>query len=161
LPQFIGELKKLKALFVNDNKLVYLPHCLSSKLFNEMDMSNNSIRGKVKSGDDHLFKYITALKTVQKNVVEDSVTSLSHLSLYNLMDNCVPFKRQDIPRTLWIHFNVMGRCIVCKRWILPDYCKIGFKYSTPMAIRLIKDQNDIIPWQFIICKIQNNCKRLA
>jgi hypothetical protein len=140
-------------LYVADNKLVYFPHCLSLKLFHELDISNNLIPDRVTPNDDHLFKYLMVLKSIQnKKLDEISLTSLSHLALYNLMDNCVPFKRQDIPRTLWIYFNLMGCCISCKRRILPDYCKIGF---SPTILRLIENQNYHIPGQFMICR--KNC----
>uniref|UniRef100_A0A2S2NTU5 Protein lap1 n=1 Tax=Schizaphis graminum TaxID=13262 RepID=A0A2S2NTU5_SCHGA len=160
LPQFIGELKKLKNLLVTENLLVYFPHCLSSKTFNEVDLSNNLFHGLIKSSDDHLLRYLAVSSAVKKDDVENAVTSLSHLALYNLMDNCVPFKRQDIPRTLWIYFNLMGRCNVCTRWILPDYCKISYTHSLPLAVHLIKDQRLFsIPWQSMSCSIPNNCTR--
>ncbi|XP_026818413.1 leucine-rich repeat-containing protein 69-like [Rhopalosiphum maidis] len=160
LPQFIGELKKLKALFVADNFLRYLPRCFSAKIFDEMNISSNLIRGRVNQYNDHLFRYLAVSSTVKKDNVENTVTSLSHLALYNLMDNCIPFKRQDIPRTLWIYFNLMGRCKVCNKWILPDYCKISYKHSLPRAMRLIKDQDlHNIVLQLMSCSIPNNCKR--
>lgn len=162
LPQFIGELKKLKNLLVNDNLLVYFPHCLSSKTLNEVDLSNNLFNLPRTQSYDHLLQYLAAFET-NKILAEDFefiVKPLSHLALYNLMDNCVPFKRQDIPRTLWMYFNLVGRCIVCMRWILPYYSKVNYTHSLPVAIHLIKDQRIIsIPWQSMSCSSPNNCTR--
>ncbi|XP_060847500.1 uncharacterized protein LOC132927069 [Rhopalosiphum padi] len=157
LPKIICELKILRSLFVADNKLVYLPYCLS-RLYVSMDISNNLIIGTVSPNDSYLYKYIMELLTIQKIDVKNVVPSLSHLSLYSLMDNCVPFKRQDIPRTLWINLNVMGRCDVCKRWTQPEYCRVGFKY---IVIHSILDGDKLGPGQLMTCRNEKNCKRLV
>lgn len=142
--------------------LVYFPHCLSSKTLNEVDLSNNLFNLPRTQPYDHLLQYLAAFET-NKIFAEDFefiVKPLSHLALYNLMDNCVPFKRQDIPRTLWMYFNLVGRCIVCMRWILPYYSKVNYTHSLPVAIHLVKDQRIIsIPWQSMSCNSPNNCTR--
>ncbi|XP_026819895.1 uncharacterized protein LOC113558598 [Rhopalosiphum maidis] len=159
LPHFIGELKKLKNLFVAENLLVYFPHCLSSKIFNKVDLSNNLfLLPRIQPYDDHLLRYLAISGIVKEDGCENAVHSLYHLALYNLMDNRVPFKRQDIPYTLWIYFNLAGRCSVCDRWTLPHYCQISYTRSLPRAEHLIKDQAlNNIPWQSMTCGFPNNC----
>ncbi|XP_025198198.1 uncharacterized protein LOC112596654 [Melanaphis sacchari] len=158
LPQFIGELKKLKSIFVNDNSLVYLPHCLSSRVFNSIDISDNLFNTPRTQPYDHLLQYLSVFEIEIEDF--DHVKPLSHFALFSLMDNCVPFKRQDLPRTLWIYFNLLGRCVFCMRWILPDYSQISLTHFLPRAIELIKDQGTTsIPWQSMLCSIPNICTR--
>uniref|UniRef100_A0A2S2PAV2 Leucine-rich repeat protein 1 n=1 Tax=Schizaphis graminum TaxID=13262 RepID=A0A2S2PAV2_SCHGA len=161
LPHFIGELKKLKNLFVNENLLVYFPRCLSSTIFNKVDLSNNLfLLPRIQPYDDHLLRYLAVSGIVKQDGCENAVKLLYHLALYNLMDNSVPFKRQDIPRTLWIYFNLAGRCYVCDKWILPHYSQISYIHSLPTTVNLIQDQGLYrIPWQSMSCSVPKNCRQ--
>ncbi|XP_025208257.1 plant intracellular Ras-group-related LRR protein 5-like [Melanaphis sacchari] len=158
LPQSIVELKKLKSITVNGNSLAYLPHCLSSRVFNSIDISDNLFNSSRTQSYDHLLQYLSVSEIKIEDF--DHVKPLSHLALFSLMDNCVPFKRQDIPRSLWIYFRLMGRCVFCMRWILPEYSQISFSHFSPRATELIQEQGTTnIPWQSMLCSIPNICTR--
>jgi len=153
LPNFIGELKNLQCLIVADNMLSYYPSSLIYTKLNEVDISNNIFKLPESRYFNSTFSYMDVFGSLKRpdNLF---VKPLSHLSLSSLIDNCVPFKRQDIPRTLWLFFDVVGRCLLCKKCILPDYSHIGYYHSIPRAIILIRNNvPHSIPNQFLVCHI--------
>ncbi|XP_060856421.1 leucine-rich repeat-containing protein 69-like [Metopolophium dirhodum] len=159
LPQFIGDLKKLESLFVADNLLVYFPHILSCRTFKEVDISNNSFQLPKSLMFDHITEYLQIFGKVVKGDLDLDIKPLNHLAFYNMLENWIPFKRQDIPRTLWTYFEVVGRCMLCNKWILPDYSRITHTFALPSAISTIKDHTiNGIPWQSLICRNSYDCE---
>jgi len=160
LPQLIGGLKKLKSLYIADNYIVYFPHGLANRTFNEIDLSNNSFQIPRSIQLDHIARYLEKSNTLMLNDYELHVKPLVHLAFNKLLDSWIPFKRQDIPRSLWLYFEVVGCCMLCCRWILPDYCRLTHTYALPTAISLIKDHSlHGIPWQSFICRKSDECER--
>lgn len=156
LPQIIGELKKLECLFVADNSIKYFPHILSSKIFKEIDISNNLFQLPRSLEFDHIKIYLDTLNT--ENLRHVGIKPLSHLAFNNILDNLIPFKRQDLPRSLWTHFDVVGRCMLCNKWILPNYSRVTHTFGLPKAKRIIKDQRaNGLPWQSLICRYSAEC----
>jgi len=95
-----------------------------------------------------------------KRDVDLDVEPLNHLAFYSMLDNWLPFKRQDIPRNLWTYFEVVGRCMLCNKWILPDYSRITHTFALPSAISTIKDHTiNGIPWQSLLCRNYFECER--
>jgi len=132
----------------------YYPSGLMFARLEEVDISNNIF--KLAEPLDHCrLSYIEVFR--RKRPDDDLIVRpLSHLSLFSLINNCVPFKRQDIPRSLWLLFDVVGRCLKCEKCILPDYSSIGYFDSIPEAVILTKDNvPPLIPFQFLKCK--NKC----
>ncbi|KAF0747380.1 leucine-rich repeat and death domain-containing protein 1-like [Aphis craccivora] len=153
LPHFIGELAYLKNLFVADNMLVYFPHCLSFGTIAEIDIIYNCFHSTELY--DHLITY-------KENIKEPTdFKLLKHIAFFNLMDNLPQLKRQDIPRSLWEYFNYVGRCTICWRWTLPDYCNITcIKFwplgeKTNMALHLFDEGPT---WQLMNCTDKNDCE---
>ncbi|KAL4104470.1 hypothetical protein QTP88_019768 [Uroleucon formosanum] len=160
IPHCIGELHALENLFVADNSLLYFPYTLSHRTFKEIDISNNPFELPRPLKFDHIAKYIEKYGNEMKNPLE--LTSLTHLALNNLLKYWLPFKRQDIPRSLWICFEVIGRCMLCRNWILPNNCRIAHTFALPSAENIIKDNKiNGIPWQSLLCQNANKCERLA
>lgn len=154
LPHFLGELKKLKVLLVAQNMLVYFPYSLSSTNFNEMDISNNLFELPKCLLFNHLLKYLSVFEKLKTMDDDLTVKPLSNLSFYSLINNRVLFKRQDIPRTLWLYFDVVGRCILCHTCLLPDYSQVNHTHSLPSAVNLTKDfRTTKIPWQSLLCRV--------
>jgi hypothetical protein len=67
------------------------------------------------------------------------------------MDDCIPFKKQDIPHTLWMYFNLVVRCNV---WILPDFSLISCTFPSLDA----DDEDDIVN-QLMYCSFLSNCRQ--
>ncbi|XP_026821244.1 leucine-rich repeat protein soc-2 homolog [Rhopalosiphum maidis] len=180
LPFEIMFLKNLYSLSARYNELTYIPHCLLEleKVYFNLEhnalvyVPQNLFFGKNLGWNlldnpmvitkcqkkSYIRRYLDVLnKENNEDYSKITVQPLTNLSLYNFMDNFnIPFKRQDIPRTLWVYLNLVGRCIVCNRWILPDYSKIKYTHS-----------KDEIPFsefsigylmQSMSCSIPNNCK---
>ncbi|KAL4104465.1 hypothetical protein QTP88_019763 [Uroleucon formosanum] len=158
IPHCIGELKRLKSLFVADNSLLYFPHAMSCRTFKEVDISNNPFELPRPLKFDHITKYIEIFGNKIKHPLD--ITSLRHLALNNLLNYWLPFKRQDIPRSLWIYFEVVGRCMLCHKWILPNNFRIAHTFALPSAENTIKDHKiNNIPWQSLLCQNANECER--
>ncbi|XP_026815921.1 uncharacterized protein LOC113555647 [Rhopalosiphum maidis] len=156
LPHFIAEMKKLDCLFFGDNLLSYYPDSICCKIFQKVDISNNPFQLPEYHVFEHLVKYVDVFTSLKRPDDDLIVKPLSHLSFYSLINNCVPFKRQDIPRTLWLYFDVVGRCMLCKRLLLPDYCEIRHRFGLPTAISLTKDQRTTrISRQYLLCRISD------
>lgn len=160
LPQLIDCLKKLENLFVADNFLVYFPHVISHKTFNEVDISHNSFRLPTSLHFDHLTSYLKLHETTVRHGLDPDlvIKPLNHLAFFNILDSWITFKRQDIPRTLWIYFDLCGRCVLCNKWILPEYARITHTPALPRAFRIIKDyRTDEIPMQSLLCRNPHDC----
>jgi len=50
----------------------------------------------------------------------------------------VRFERQDVNRSLWSYFNVIGRCIKCNRLIIIDAKNTLYEFTTINIINLLK-----------------------
>jgi len=136
---------------------MYIPHILFRRKFKEIDISNNSFQLPKSLVFDHLKMYLNVSDIVPKEYFD--LKPLSHLAFYKVMDNCIPFKRQDIPHTLWTLLDVVGRCMLCDKWILPNYSRITHMFALPAAISLTKDHNvNGIPWQSLICNSLYDCE---
>jgi len=97
-----------------------------------------------------------------RNDIELNIKPLNHLAFHNMMNNSISFKRQDIPRTLWLYYEVVGLCMLCKKWILPDYSQITHTHALPSAIKITKDCTmNGIPWQSLICRDSYECETRA
>lgn len=138
--------------------LNYLPDSLYFRTFKELDISNNLFLKEDLQSDDHIHNYMKLQNEFDKLASDEPcVTNLSHLSFYILVQNSIKFKRQDIPRTLWPYFNVVGRCAQCCRFVLPDYVLVQHTDALPRSLNLVRNQNTIsIPWQSLTCR--SNCK---
>jgi len=137
---------------------MYFPHILSRLEFKEMDISNNSFQLPKHQIFDNIKMYLDVVDTVPKRY--RNIKPLSLLSFYKVMDNWIPFKRQDIPHTLWIFFDVVGRCMLCDKWILPNYFRVTHYFALPELKSLVKDHNiNNIPWQSLTCNSFHNCRR--
>ncbi|XP_025203250.1 uncharacterized protein LOC112600278 [Melanaphis sacchari] len=157
LPHFIAEMKKLNRLIVADNMLTYYPDRLSRRSFKTVDISNNLFDVPESLRFKHLTKYLNVFGSLKRPDKELNVKPLSHLSFYSLIKTRIPFIRQDIPQTLWLFYDVVGRCAKCNKCILPDYSVISHRNGLPRAINLIKDQNTInIPLQFLLCRVSRH-----
>lgn len=164
MPHFIGELKKLKNLCVSQNLLEYFPGSLRNITFNELDISNNehlpsesnifvSIRGGFKKIDNiHNYKLHQQNQSNLDFDIARSAQKLSSLSFCSLMQNKIKFKRQDIPRTLWDLYQVVARCVLCHKFITPEYCILVYTIEKPIAYNFINSQSvSRLSWQSIKC----------
>lgn len=126
--------------------------------FKEMDISNNPFELPKPVQFDHIAKYIEKFGMEIQQPLD--IKPLSHLALHSVMDNRLPFKRQDIPRSLWTYFEVVGACMLCHKWILPNSCQIAHIFGLPSAEKIIRDYKiNSIPWQSLLCQNENFCER--
>jgi len=162
LPHLIGDLKNLKSILVADNMLTYFPHVFFNRYFDEVDISNNSFQLPRSLQFDHINKYLEIFETAVRDDFELDCKKLKHLAFYNMLNNSISFKRQDVPRTLWLFYEVVGRCMLCKKWILPDYSRITHTHALPSAAKTTKDCSiNGIPWQSLLCRNSYDCERRA
>lgn len=134
--------------------LNYFPACLYPRTFNLLDISNNSFMGKDSLLNDHILYMQSHNEPISSAPV---VKKLSHLSFYSLLDNCIKFKRQDIPRSLWHYFNIVARCVHCHKFVLPDCNRILINHSigSPSTLNLIKNHTtNNIAWQSVVCRFR-------
>jgi len=123
--------------------LDYVPYGLFTRTFKELDISNNSF--------DHP-KNVVLYKNIILYPEYVFVNPLSNFSFYFLLDNCKPFKRQDVPCSLWLYFDEVGRCKHCGKWTLQDYSNIDYKDYPVNALSLIKDHKPkIVRNQMYLC----------
>lgn len=150
----MGEIQKLTYLFVNNNSLRYFPNSLISRRFEQLDISNNMFIQCDMLELDHIHSYKQShnIKVVERPIVK----KLSHLAFCSLVENRVKFKRQDIPRTLWYYFNVIGRCSQCHKFTLPDYSVLKHTVGFPITCNLIRNNStNNLSWQSLECS--NKC----
>lgn len=155
LPQYIGRLKKLKCLNVAENMLTYFPLSLFKRTFNELNISNNKFVREDVIEFDHICMYLKLLDEPKKKNNENRVSKLSHAAFNCILKNCIKFKRQDIPRTLWHYFNVVGVCGICERFILPQHSMVYHTRAAPDIVNIVRNHVDSsIPWQTSACLVQ-------
>lgn len=82
---------------------------------------------------------------------KDCVPSLLRLSYYSIVKNCIKFKRQDVPRSLWKNFNLIKYCGMCKSYVLSDYIgRIFFSRPNCVEIRL-NHIPGVVPFELARC----------
>lgn len=136
--------------------LTYLPFSLIRRTFNELDISNNNFVRNDVLKFDHIYVYLKLLNQPNEriNILEKNANKLCHQAFFSLIKNCVKFKRQDIPRTLWHYFNVVGHCAICNKYVLPDCSVVNHYNSAPFAVNIVRNHSDSnIPWQRLTCRI--------
>lgn len=136
---------------------MYFPDSLFTRSFKHLDISNNQLMQFDSLDFDHILAYQQSInkeynsETPQKEFVK----SLSHLAFASIVENAIKFKRQEIPRTLWPYFDVVGRCINCNHFVSPEYCTVQHTIGAPSAINLIKNHySSGITWQSMICRFR-------
>lgn len=151
-------MKKLHSLSVADNTLNYIPDSFFPKTFDHLDISNNPFAEFNSLILDHIYPYISLCG---RNEVkhQNTVKPLSHLSFNYIMQHQVKFKRQEIPRSIWYYFDVVGRCDLCEKFILPGYSVVRHSSNFPAAHCLIKNhESPYVQWQSFVCRFK--CSKL-
>jgi len=143
LPHYIGGMAALSSLFVNNNRIQYLPLMLKSKKFKDINIADNNFRF-----DREAVLRIQQSKPVLK---KRSPESLCHLALYFIVKYNVKFERQDVNCTLWSDFNFIGRCKKCDRFIVIDAKNTHYKTGEFETVNYHQCSENIILWQFVKC----------
>lgn len=78
--------------------------------------------------------------------------NLSHLSLFCLIDNQVPFKRQDLYRNAVKYLNMLYRCSCCHKLMIAEKDDL-YTENFPRSKSFIS--TGIINWQYFKCNY--NC----
>jgi len=63
---------------------------------------------------------------------------LSELSVLSLIDNCVKFKRQEIPRPLWNSYDFVCRCQICKKLFVFNEKNQKFSFALPKTEEMVR-----------------------
>lgn len=89
---------------VNGNSLRYFPDNLYDTVYKTLNTSNNQFVYLKCNEGRHI--ELIGLRDAPK---------LSHLSVLSLINNCLKFKRQEIPRPLWNSYYYFSHCKICKK----------------------------------------------
>lgn len=145
IPHFIGELDDLECLYINKNKLDYLPGCLQDRTFKHLNIrDNNFLVPSYYSSDD--------LNMVGPG--KPTCLKLCDLSFFSLINNCVKLSRREIPFALRHLFYSFCRCRYCNALMMIDSInKTNFLY---WVTTLNFAYNVIIPWQHYKCPFKCN-----
>lgn len=154
LPYCIGELKKLKQLFINNNKLRYLPGCLHDIIFKAINVSDNAFEDEFNelNSNDIFISPASPNRIESPNPDITVINNLSLICLQSLVKNPIKFKRQDIPHTLWYFFDEFIRCELCHKYVIPDNCME--RYSCAYAMSYNFNKNIKIMWKFFECRVR-------
>lgn len=152
LPHCIGELKKLKQLFINNNKLKYLPGCLNNIIFRAINVSDNDFDDECNATVSNNVFMLPESAIHLGNSDKSVIQSLSELSLYSLVSNNIKFKRQDLPHTLWHYFDEFCRCDLCHKCVIPNNCIERYSYTYAKSYNFNK--NIKITWQYFECRVR-------
>lgn len=156
LPQWIVDFPNIQSLYFADNQLRVIPGNLVYKRLEFFDVSSNKLLANE-------FFSIKKFKLVNGVIIDGNLKanngkpenqfnpiSLRHLSFYSIVDNCIKFKRQEIPSTLWKDFNLFGPCSTCFRKKLCGY--INSLTCTAPSASTFKTDCGIVPYAFVICE---------
>ncbi|XP_060862424.1 leucine-rich repeat-containing protein 40-like [Metopolophium dirhodum] len=147
VPHFIGELPQLVTLMIDGNSLWYFPEILLNKVYQTLKIFNNR------------FIYLKFNEERRENVEFTGLQNppkLSDLSVLSLINNCIKFKRQEIPRPLWNSYDFVCRCRLCKKLFVFDEKYQKFTFSIPKTEQMVRIES--IHWQFFECP---SCVRLV
>lgn len=146
LPPFLGDLKELDCLFIDDNMLTYLPICLKDKTFKHLNLSKNQLEEFGVELHENKNKQFLKTKRSSKNPVS---INLFYLSLFSIIDNCIKFRRQNLCHSIYHYFNIVYRCPDCNHLMIPDFSTEFYEFGYASTINLI--QSIVIPWQSFQC----------
>jgi len=125
---------------VDGNTLWYFPEILSDTVYHTLNIFNNRF-SRLKFNE---IRRVNVETTGLRNAPK-----LSDFAVLSLINNCVKFKRQEMPRTQWNYYDFVCRCKSCKKLFLfrEKFQKFNFAFpKTEQATRIEK-----IHWQFFNC----------
>jgi len=140
IPHFIGELPKLKSLLVDGNSIKYFPKSLLNKVFHTLNISNNRF-ANLKLNHEEQREYVKSSIDLPPKLLDFSILSL--------INNCVKFTRQEIPRSIWDEYDFVTRCIACKKLFIFNTKNQIFIYAPPKTEQMM--QVEKIHWQYFAC----------
>jgi len=132
---------------IDGNSLWYFPEILLDKVFQTLNIFNNR------------FIYLKFNEERRENAEFTGLQNppkLSDLAVLSLINNCIKFKRQEIPRPLWNSYDFVCRCKLCKKLFVFDEKYQKFTFSIPKTIQMVRIES--IHWQFFECP---SCVRLV
>lgn len=134
---------------------MYLPTSLQFHDFHSLNISGNkfSIPLSEVRQYDHIGLYMRSHGYEETDPYKPIVNELTYLTLTRLVECNIRFKRQHIPRTLWHLFDLLARCVHCKKYSLPYNVKIMYDFAILATQCLIySDNNARLLYQGILCK---------
>lgn len=152
-------------MFIDNNKLRYLPECLQTRMFEFINYSNNDFESfnelllqekpqetwSLPQGTLNL-QLSSSSSRSKPNTKLRSCVQLSHLSLFCLINNHVQFKREDLCLAVVKYFDKIFRCASCHKLMIAESEGL---YDLNFAKSKSFIKTKIINWQYFKCNY--NC----